>query len=248
MTPLGHLLIAIASTRAAEDAVRDAVEGAQHGLAQIGWLSTRVTFGSADLEDTRNVLTSQFYMAKHFTRLLLLDDDVSWAPGAVERLVRHPVDVVLGAYPRRAEGEGFSIQTFPGPIECVDPTSGQPHPYGLIKVAGGPAGMMLLSRNAVETLVEAQADDWYHQPRVDGGKAWPLWEFDVVDHERISEDINLCRKWRRLGGDIWVDPHLTLHHHGKKAYSGQLARHLREIGRLIEPGKVQKIALEAANN
>lgn len=247
MQPRGHLMIAITSNRPAEDAVRDAVEAAQHGLFMAGWVSTRVTFGSADLEDARNCLISQFHVSKQFDKVLFLDDDVSWSPGAVERLVSHPVDFVFGAYPRRAEGEGFSVRTFPGPIECVDPATGAPHPRGLIKVAGGPAGMMMLSRAAVTKLVEAQADDWYHQPKVEGGKAWNIWEFDTIDHERIAEDMNLCRKWRALGGDVWCDPHITLHHHGKKTYSGQFLQHLREIGRLVEPGKVQRIELTAAN-
>lgn len=241
--PRGHVLIALVSNRAKEDEVTDAIEAAQHGLMRMGYLSTRVTFGSADLEDARNVLTSQFYVSPHYTDLLCLDDDVSWAPGTIERLMMHPVDVVLGAYPRRAEGEGYSIRTFPGPIECVDPTTGNPHPHGLIKIAGGPAGLMRLSRQAVSRLVEAQAEDWYHQPKVDGGKAWCLWEFDVIDHERISEDMNLCRKWRSLGGNVWCDPHLVLHHHGKKRYSGRLTDHLRELGRLVEPDKVQRISV-----
>lgn len=241
--PSPHLLIAIASNRPAEDAARDAVEAAQHGLARMGWLSTRVTFGSADLEDARNTLTAQFHATPHYTDMLCLDDDVSWAPGAIERLVRHPVDVVLAAYPRRAEGEGFSVRTLPGPVECVDPSNGTPHPQGLIRIAGGPAGMLRLSRRAVDALVEAQREDWYYQPKVTGGKAWAIWEFDVIDHERISEDMNLCRKWRALGHTVWCDPHITMHHHGKKTYSGQLAQHLRDLGRLVEPGRVQRIAV-----
>jgi len=241
--PAGHLFIAVTSNRDSCDAVRDAIEAAQHGLARIGWLSSRVTFGSADLEDARNCLIAQFHVTKEYTHILFVDDDVSWAPGAVERLVSHPVDFVLGAYPRRAEGEGYSIRTIPGPVECVDPSTGMPHPTGIAKIAGGPAGMMRLSRRAVDILVSADRDRWYAQPKVTGGKAWQIWEFDVIDHERISEDMNLCRKWRALGGDVWVDPHLTLHHHGRKTYSGRFADHLREAGRLIEPSKVQKISI-----
>lgn len=243
MEPRGHVLIALASNRLIEPEVTDAIEAAQHGLMRHGWRSTRLSFGSADLEDARNVLTAQFYATPHYTHLLCVDDDVSWEPGSVERMMLHPVDFVLGAYPRRAEGEGFSLRTFPGAIECIDPTTGNYHPHGLFKVSGGPAGMMRLSREAVSRLVEAQADDWYHQPKVEGGKAWALWEFDVIDRERISEDMNLCRKWRELGGDVWCDPHLVLHHHGRKRYSGRLADHLRELGRLIEPEKIQKVAI-----
>lgn len=245
--PKGHLLIAIVTNRPSEDAVRDAIEASQMGLWQQGWTSMRVAFGSADLEDARNCLLSTFHTEKQYTRVLFLDDDVSWGPGSIERLVRHPVDFVFGAYPRRAEGEGFSVRTLPGPVECLDPETGEPNPYGLVKVAGGPGGMMLLSRNAVDKLIEAQADDWYHQPKVPGGRAWNIWEFATRDHERISEDMNLCYKWRELGGTVWCDPHLVMHHHGKKVYSGQFAQHLRELGRLVEPGKVQRIDIKAAN-
>ena len=247
MQPIGNLLIGISSVRPSEDAVRDAIEAAQMGLFQIGWTSVRVTTGSADLEDTRNILTSQFYASPQYHKLLLLDDDVHWSPGAIERMVQHPVDLVLGAYPKRGEGEGYPIRTFPGPLECVDPNTNKPHPNGLIRIAGGPAGMMMMSRFAVTKLTEAQIDDWYHQPKVTGGKAWPLWEFDIHNHERISEDMNLCRKWREFGGEVWCDPHITMHHHGKKVYSGQFAQHLRELGRLVEPGKVQRIEMTAAN-
>jgi len=243
MNSNGHLLIAIVSNRPKEDAVTDAIEASQHALARIGWQSTRVTFGSADLEDARNILASQFYAVKDYTHCLFLDDDVSWGPGSVERLVSHPVDFVLGAYPRRAEGEGYSIKTIPGLVECVDPSTGKPHAQGIAKIAGGPAGMMRVSRRVIERMVEASPDRWYHQPKVTGGKAYELFEFDVIDHERISEDMNFCRRWRELGGDVWVDPHLIMHHHGKKTYSGRFVDHLRELGRLVEPEKVKKISL-----
>lgn len=248
MQPKGHLFIGITSNRNEKpDDVTDAIEAAQHGLARMGWLSTKVTFGSADLEDARNTLVSQFYATPQYTDILCLDDDVSWGAAGVERLVLHPVDFVMGAYPRRAEGEGYSIKTFPGPLECVDPITGKPNANGLLNVSGGPAGMLRMSRKAVTKLIEAEPDRWYHQPKVSGGKAWELFEFDVIDHERISEDMNLCRKWRALGGDVWVDPHITLHHHGRKTYSGKFLDHLRDLGRLVEPSKVQKISLTAAN-
>lgn len=244
----GHLFIAITSNRGEKpDAVTDAIEAAQHGLARMGWRSTRVTYGSADLEDSRNVLASEFHSGRDYTHALFLDDDLSWGPGSVERLVSHPVDFVLGAYPRRAEGEGYSVRTIPGPVECVDPTTGKPHPLGIAKVAGGPGGMMRLTRAVMARFVEAFPDRWYHQPNAPSGRAYQFFEFDVIDHERISEDMNFCRIWRTLGGEVWVDPHLTLHHHGRKTYSGRFADHLRELGRLVEPEKVQRIPLVAAN-
>lgn len=242
--PKGHLFIALLSYKPEIDhRVTDAIEAAQHGLYAMGWVSTRVTFGSADLCDGRNVLVSQFHAVPHYTHILCVDADVSWAPGTIERLMSHPVDFVIGAYPRRAEGAGYAVRTIPGPVQCVDPVTGAPHPMGLAKVKAGPGGLMRLSRRVIDRLVEAHPDRWYAQPLVQGtGKALDLFRFAVENNERISEDMVFCRSWEALGETVWVDPHLMLHHHGNKSYSGKFIDHLREIGRLAEPGKVQVIS------
>ncbi len=175
----------------------------------------------------------------------MVDADVSWEPGAALRLMSHPVDLVLGAYPKRSEGEGYPIRKLPGPVECVNPVTGQYHPNGLAKIAGGPAGLMRISRACIEKMITAHADTWYGQPQVENlRKAWNLFEFSVIDHERISEDMNFCRKWREIGGEVWVDPHLKLHHHGDKTYSGCFAEHLRELSMLAEPDTILKIAID----
>lgn len=242
--PLGHVLIGIASNRHAPDEVHDAIEAAQFGLGKMGYLSTRVKFGSSDLEDARNTILSQFHVTKHYTHAVLVDDDVHWAPGSIERLVGHPVDFVLGAYRLKQDGEKYPVRKLPGPMVCVDPRTGDPHPHGLIKIAGGPGGIMRLTRNVTERLVGAAPDDWYHQKKVTGGKAWRFFEFDVIDHERISEDMNFCRKWRMIGGDVWCDPHITTHHMGMATFSGCFANHLRREGWMPSADTVQRITLD----
>lgn len=239
----GHVLIAVVSYGPRIDyRVKDAVEASCFELANNGWLVTPATKpGSADLEDNRNVIAAEVFATPHFTHCLMVDSDVSWEAGAALRLVSHPVDVVLGAYPKRSEGEGYPIRKLPGPLECVNPLTGHYHPNGIAKIAGGPAGLLRLSRQCIEKMVTAHADRWYGSPKTPGGKAWPLFEFDVIEHERISEDMNFCRKWRETGGDVWVDPHLKLHHHGDKTYSGCFADHMRELGMMLDPKSVVKI-------
>ncbi len=243
--PRGHVLIGIASNRHAPDEVHDAIEAAQFGLGQMGYLSTRVKFGSSDLEDARNTIVSQFYVTQQYSHAILLDDDVHFAPGTIERLMSHPVDFVLGAYRLKQGTEKYPVRKLPGPMTCVDPSTGKPHLHGLIKIGGGPGGLMRITRNVIERLVTAAPDDWYHQKKVTGGKAWRFFEFDVIDHERISEDMNFCRKWRAIGGDIWCDPHITTHHMGMTSFSGNFAEHLKREGWLSDPEKVQKISLAA---
>ena len=70
------------------------------------------------------------------------------------------------------------------------------------------------------------ADTWYHEPLVSTGKAWSLFEFRIIDRGRWSEDLSFCRMWREIGGRVWVDPIISLHHHGRKTYSGCLGQWL----------------------
>lgn len=243
----GHLFIAVVTYRPEIDyRVKDAVEAACFELSRNGWLVTPATKpGSADLCDNRNTIAAHFYANPDYTHALFVDADVSWEPGAILRLVSHPVDFVLGAYPKRSEGEGYPIKKLPGPIEFVDPRTGKYHPNGIAKIAGGPGGLMRISRACIEKMIAAHADEWYGQPQVEPiKKAWDLFQFSIIDHERISEDMNFCRKWRDLGGDVWVDPHLKLHHHGGKTYSGCFAEHLMELDMIIEPGKMERFPVD----
>jgi hypothetical protein len=81
-------------------------------------------------------------------------------------------------------------------------------------------------------MVEAFGDLWYEDVRVPGGKAWNLFEFPVINHKRRGEDIYFCQRFSSIGGEIWTDPHLTLHHHGDKTYSGRFADYVRQVAAL----------------
>ncbi len=245
--PSGHVMIGMVCVdHHPDDRVMEAIDVAHINLFnKSGWYTTLVkAFGCSDLCDSRNRLAAQFYDTPDFTKALFIDSDVACDPGTIERLVMHPVDFVLGAYMKRGEGMGYPIKAFPGPMEVVDPITGaQDLQNGLIKIAGGGAGMMCISRACIERMVEAYDDRWYMHAQQAAKKAWNLFEFSVVDHERRSEDIGFCQLWRDIGGDVWCDPHLRLHHIGEKAYSGVLLEHLKEIGRVTDLGKVTKMPL-----
>lgn len=42
----------------------------------------------------------------------------------------------------------------------------------------------------------------------------------VEDGILWSEDYGFSRKWRQIGGEIWLDPSIWLHHVGQKVYDG----------------------------
>lgn len=246
--PEGHLYIGICSNRSGPTwELSKALEFSSVHLFQNRWLVTKGRAGSSDIEDGRNQLFTHFVNNPQYTHALFLDDDVHWEESdAIWRLVNHPVDFVLGAYPKRAEGEGFPISMLDEPIEFVDPITREPDPKGLLRIAGGPGGLMRITRACAEKLVKADPENWYHQPCIPGTKkAWNMFEFTVKDHIRRSEDKHFCFKWRALGGDVWCDPHLMLHHYGNKTYSGCFAHYLQHVG-LKRPGKVVKVDLVGA--
>ena len=43
----------------------------------------------------------------------------------------------------------------------------------------------------------------------------------------LSEDYAFCRRWRDIGGKIWVDLHCKLLHLGQHNFRGDLAESLR---------------------
>ncbi len=47
----------------------------------------------------------------------------------------------------------------------------------------------------------------------------------------LSEDFAFCRRWRDIGGKVWVDLDCKLKHLGQHMYNGDLAESLRMQGR-----------------
>lgn len=227
-----HLLVAVVSyfdeiNRHLYRAIHDALGP----LAQMGWGLTIIEHvGNADLGRARNAIVAQF-LASTADALLCIDSDVSWAPGSIERLVSHPVDLVAGCYPQRADEGAFPVRWLPetgSGLTPIDPVTGQATLDGLLEVEGVPAGFLKLSRAGLERVTNYYADTWYHEPLVPTGKAWSLFEFRILDRGRWSEDLSFCRMWRETGAKVWLDPLISLHHHGRKTYSGCIGNWLRD--------------------
>jgi hypothetical protein len=47
----------------------------------------------------------------------------------------------------------------------------------------------------------------------------------------LSEDYAFCRRWRDMGGKVWVDLNCKLTHMGQHLFGGDLAESLRVQGR-----------------
>jgi hypothetical protein len=40
---------------------------------------------------------------------------------------------------------------------------------------------------------------------------------------KYGEDYSFCKRWRDMGGQVWVDPSISMGHLGTKIWKGRLA-------------------------
>lgn len=176
--------------------------------------------GNAMIGDCRGLIVSKF-LDGDGTDLVFVDSDVIWQEGALLRLVDYPVDFVAGLYPQRRDPINFCCRWLDKPeIELSE--------HGLIEVDGVPAGFMRLSRAMLEKMVWQYEDTVFHCDQAPGSKAYDLFGPYRVGRLKFGEDYAFCRRWRDIGGAIWVDPEIRMGHVGYKTFVGQAGEWLKE--------------------
>lgn len=180
--------------------------------------------GNADIYRCRAMIVAKFLAKKDATHLVMVDSDVCWESGGLSKLVNAGVDFVAGAYPQRLGGDrpSFHMRLFDKGQFELDPAT------GLLEVEAMPAGFVCLSRAMLERMVQAYPDSRFSFSQCPGGVAWDLfdgfWEKDAdgLNH-KSGEDYSFCRRWRDIGGKVWLDPSIAMGHTGIKLWQGRFA-------------------------
>jgi len=151
--------------------------------------------------------------------LVFIDCDVDWTPEDFFKLLEYDVDVVGGIYPKKGDEEDYPVKALNQNIKFEE--------NGLIEVEGIATGFLRLTRKALQTVSDDSIEyTESHKPK-------PIkMVFDITVDEKgelISEDIVFCRKWRKLGGKVWLDPSIKLSHVGTKRWNGDFMRWLDKI-------------------
>jgi len=151
--------------------------------------------------------------------LVFIDCDVDWNPEDFFKLLEHDADVVGGTYPKKGDEEDYPVKVLDGNMKFEE--------SGLVEVEGIATGFLRLTRKALQTVSDDSIEyTESHKPK-------PIkMIFDIVVDEKgelISEDIVFCRKWRKLGGKVWLDPSIKLSHVGTKRWNGDFMSWLNKI-------------------
>jgi hypothetical protein len=188
---------------------------------------------------SRNTLVAQFLDAKQATHLMFIDADIGFDPVQVERMLSFGEEVVAGMYPLKV------IDWHPLAIARVqggEPVTTAPMLYvGRVAegaeaerrgafVAGTYAGtgFLLIRRSAIERMVEAYPELRYSaiqtHPLPPNPSANQYALFDCMTEPEtgtyLSEDYAFCRRWRDIGGRIWLDTEGVLTHTGSMDFTG----------------------------
>jgi hypothetical protein len=198
----------------------------------------------------RNVLVA-YFLQSNYTRLLFIDADIEFQVEDVLKLIAHNKEVCVGAYPKKgvnwqrikdsinskqgqeisdrdiaAAGSDYAIN-----FKFVNRDLKQiAIENGVIKLHDGATGFMMIKREAIDKMIVAYPDLKYNN---DLNTPPDLQDFfyaffdtmiDPKDRRYLSEDYTFSRRWQDIGGDIWLDPSISLNHFGSFNFQGNPAQ------------------------
>jgi hypothetical protein len=215
----------------------------KHGVK----LSFIVRGGDSLIPRTRNSIVAEFMAHDDYTHLLWIDADIGFEANAVFRLLRADRDVVTGVYPLKTINwppsipEGMTRAQFEAEYARYpfNPINGRVKmdEHGFIEVLDAPTGFMMIKRSVFDRMIEAYPDHKIIADRMPGLEAiaekiakFDYRFFDVMteaDGRYLSEDYAFCRRWQKIGGQIFVDATSNLSHQGGHLYTGNFLESLK---------------------
>lgn len=196
----------------------------------------------------RNILTAMFLEDTAATHLMFIDADIEFEPDSVIRMLAMDKDIIAGAYPKKTINWG---QVKAAALENKDNLASYGAEYainlkieqgtnrvrtnmGAVEVLDASTGFMIVKREVVEKMTKAHPELHYKNDSSIDPKlnqyCYALWDtmIDPDDNRYLSEDYTFCRRWQKLGGEIWVDPNTQLNHVGSYTFEGNLSNVFRK--------------------
>lgn len=205
--------------------------------------------GASLITRARNEALVQFLSNPSLTHAIWIDADIGFEPEAALRLLLADKDVVAGAYPHkyfwnvpddvaaklsRKERAAAQLRY---PVNGARPDGSMMRltvdDDGLLEVAEAPTGFMCIKRAVFDRMIESYPDLKYVPDGPPNPKtaAYCYRFFDVMvepeTNRYLSEDFAFCRRWRDIGGTVFVDTTARLRHVGTHVYNGDFELALR---------------------
>jgi hypothetical protein len=144
----------------------------------------------------REVLVGSF-LKTDCTHLLWVDSDIGWGAGDAVRLLETGKDFIGGCYARKNAARDL-------PVVLTGNREG-----ALYEATHVPTGFLLVSRSTIERMIEAFPELRYD----DAGTKSTLTALFLQQLGEGTEDLAFCRRWRQIGGQVWLHSGVVLPHY-----------------------------------
>lgn len=189
-----------------------------HKLRQLG-IPYEISYevGNSIVSDARNQLVSRFLQGKH-SDLLFIDADIAWNEDDLARLLGWDVPLVAGAYRRKQQNIDFTVKFGP----TIDQRK------GLMVAERVGTGFLRIRRTVFEQMAQRYPElQLKFKGQRPAEQLYAFFDNSIVDGRYVGEDFTFCDRWRRIGGEVLVDPMIQLRHIGSQAYEGRLIDYLQ---------------------
>lgn len=182
--------------------------------------------GDSYVDRARNTIANKF-MNSDKTHLIFIDSDMAWNLEGFLWLLTDDVDIVGAGYPCKNNWDFFGCV-----LNCHE--DGRPivNDNGLISAWGLPTGFMKIKKEVFLRMAEYYPDNYYmtHVPgSEEEEKHYNFFGKLTEGHQHYGEDISFCRRWANMGGNLWVEPRVTISHYGINSWEGNYHDYLCKL-------------------
>ena len=158
----------------------------------------------------RNKLLSIF-IESDCDELVFIDSDQAWAPEDLLKLINIDKDFV-GAPVIFKNSNRYNVS-----FESISNED-------LIKVDSVGTGFLKISKK-----VAVAVSDVSKKYRDGESFNKMAFEVNVVDGNIVSEDFMFCKKWKDLGGEVFIDPSIDPYHIGNASFRGDFKEYINYL-------------------
>lgn len=144
--------------------------------------------GMCYLDHSRNILVAHF-LRSLATDLMFIDDDVGFDPDALTRIRDTTPAIVGGVYPKKTTPIQWPVDLTPSMKVSSE---------GLADCAMIPTGFMRIHRG----VFEAMAPNVQSYKSEEHGELKAYFKTEVRDGRFWGEDVEFCRIWKEMGGEL----------------------------------------------
>jgi hypothetical protein len=211
----------------------------QRLLQRHKWEAGFVTLSYAEISEARNYLVTYWLDKTDASHILFIDADMGFEPQLVLDMLAFDKPIVGAIYPKRqvdlervaklaAAGNSAESAVSKAHEFVVSKPDHASAVSGFIKVDGCGAGLLLVRRSCIKTMLERLPELSDEGAKKTSPVAKDLDRliraFDplVIDGARLSEDFSFCYRWRRhCGGEVWANVAHEIVHVGLKRFKAR---------------------------